>query len=124
MREPGIPAAAEQITEDVADYVNMRIASAKLAFVEGASTVSGNALRIVIAIMFCFLGVVALLGAAIVALEELLGSFIWASLIVGGVCIILGLVFVACKKVFINPMVRMFSKMVFTSHKDERHEEE
>lgn len=124
MKEPVISAAADKISQDVVDYVELKTASAKLAIVEGLSTFSGNALRIFVLAIFCMLALMALFTAAIWSLSIWTGSVVWGALIVCGVCLLLGFIFYACRKLFINAMVKTFSEMVFSTPKHDEHEEE
>lgn len=115
--------ATGKISDDVVEYVNMRIASAKLAVVESLSKFVGNAIRILIFVLFCMLTFMALSMALIVWLGEVIGSLPLACLIVGLVCLVLAIVVHAMKKTFINPMVRMFSGMIFRNRKKDGHED-
>lgn len=121
MREPGISTVADKVSQDVIDYVELKTAAAKLAAVEALSTLTGNAIRIFILSMFCFLGLIAFLVAAMFGLAELIGSVVWAAMIIGGVCLIAGFALYASRKIFINPMVRTFSHLMF-SPSDNRHD--
>ena len=119
MMEPGFSDTAEKISQDVADYVNMKVASAKLAAVEGLSKLFGNALRVFILIMMCVLALMAFFVAAIISLGIWIDSFVWAALIVGAACLIIGFSLYYARKFFINPMVRLFSDMMFSPGKED-----
>lgn len=106
-----------KVSEDVVKYVNMRIAAAKLAVVESLSKFFGNAVRILIFILFCTMAFMALSMALIMWLGEILGSVPLAALLVGLLCVLLAVITHALKKTFINPMVRMFSGMIFRNRK-------
>lgn len=111
-----------KVSEDVVKYVNMRIAAAKLAVVESLSRFFGNALRILIFILFCTMAFMALSVALIAWLGEKLDSLPLAALIVGLACVLLAVIVHELKKTFINPMVKMFSGMIFRNRKKEDHE--
>ncbi|MCC8034967.1 MAG: phage holin family protein [Rikenellaceae bacterium] len=124
MKEPGIPTSTDKIADDVKCYVNMRIASVKLAMVEGLSKVSGNAVRILVFLLLCVMALIALGTALISWLATVLGSTALAALIVGVALIIVALIVFMVKSLFINPMVGMFSEMFFKPRKHETHDDE
>ncbi len=113
---------ADKASQDVRNFVEMKIAAAKLSVVEGLSTVSGNAVRILIFIFLVSMALMAFFAAAIIALGNLLDSYVWGALIVGGVCLIIGVIVFLLRKAFVNPMVGMFSRMVFSQ--PPKHEED
>lgn len=123
MKDPGFSDAAENISTDALEYVEMKIAAAKLSFVEGVSRVFGNSLRILLFVVFCMLALMAFFAAAIISLGVLLDSIALGAVIVGGVCLVAGVVFFVSKTLFINPMVKMFSELVFSSHKHDKDDE-
>ncbi|MCD7970345.1 MAG: phage holin family protein [Alistipes sp.] len=124
MKETGGPVDSGRIADDVKQYVNMRIASVKLAMVEGLSRISGNAVRILVFLFLCLMGLLALGVALIASLATVVGGTAIAALIVGIVLIIVALLVLMAKKLFINPMVAMFSEMFFKPRKHEHDEEE
>lgn len=114
---------AGKLSDDVVKYVNMRIAAAKLAVVESLSKFFGNALRILIFVLFCTMAFMGFAVAFVSWLAEILGSVALASFITGAICLLIGLVVFLLKKPFINPMVKMFSGMIFRHRKKETHED-
>ncbi|MCC8018970.1 MAG: phage holin family protein [Rikenellaceae bacterium] len=124
MKEPVKPVSAEKITDDVRSYVNMRIASAKLAMVEGLSKVSGNAVRILVFLLLCMLAFIAFAFALGTWIAAEIGSVAIAALLVGIILVILALIVFAFRGLFINPMVGMFSEMFFKPRKHDHHEDE
>lgn len=122
MDTSSIFSATDKVSRDVTEYVEMRIAASKLAAVEGMSTVCGNAIRIFVFALFCFLALLGLLIAGTILVADLIGSVAWAAVIMGAVCLLIGVLLYFSKKLFINPMVRMFSRMMFSSQKKDSDE--
>lgn len=124
MKETVKPVSAEKVSDDVRTYINLRIASAKLALVEGLSKVAGNAVRVLVFLLLCTMAFIAFAVALGAWLATLLGSVAIAALIVGLILFVIALVTFAVKGLFINPMVGMFSDMFFKPRKYHHDEDE
>lgn len=126
MRELENRVSAGKVSQDVTDYVNMRIASFKLSMVEDLSSIFGNGLRMMLVIVFGAMAFMILSVAAIIWLGNLIGSVLWATLIVAAVYIIAAVVIYFMRRQFINLIVPMFSTMFFTPRKikEEDHDDE
>lgn len=127
MKEPGDPNVLNKVAEDAADYVTLKIAAFKLALTEGLSRFFGNAVRIIVFIFLCGVALMAFAVAGVYWIGELIGSLPWAAVIVGGVCLVAAIVIFRAKTIFVNPMVGMFSDMIFSLHRkptDKQQEED
>lgn len=126
MRELENRVSAGKVSQDVTDYVNMRIASFKLSMVEDLSSIFGNGLRMMLVIVFGAMAFMILSVAAIIWLGNLIGSVLWATLIVAAVYIIAAIVIYFMRRQFINLIVPMFSTMFFKPRKikEEDHDDE
>lgn len=108
------PNRAEQLVDQVTDYVNLRIDAFKLAMVENLSTLSGNMLGVVIFLLLALMALLLLTVAATYALGLWIGSMVGAMLIMAALYLIAGLVVLLNRqRLFTDQMVRMFSRMFF-----------
>ncbi len=112
----------QQLWQDSKKYLELRYDLLRVELLEKISLISALLLTAVVAILlgtivFTYLSILLLLW-----LETLLGSMMY------GLCIVIGihLVLFACvfafkKQWFINPLVRQFSKIIFSDnlHKEE-----
>lgn len=103
----------DQIVEDVKEYISLRSDSLKLNTVANLSTILGGAIALVICLLFCLLALMIFSVAIIQGLNMLIGSLIWAIIIVGVLYVIIGVVVFAKRQAFINMMVGVFSRMFF-----------
>ena len=111
------------IAEELISYVNLRIDSFKLSLVENLSVLLSGGFGIFIFIIFLSVALMCFIAALTVLLAELIGSVLWALLIVGGVFLIISVIaFVLRDKLIVNSMVRMFSRMFFEKNDDEKNE--
>lgn len=108
------------IAEELISYVNLRIDSFKLSLVENLSILLSGGFGIFIFIIFLSVALMCFIAALTVLLAELIGSVLWALLIVGGVFLIISVIaFVLRDKLIVNSMVRMFSRMFFEKNDDD-----
>lgn len=108
------------IAEELISYVNLRIDSFKLSLVENLSVLLSGGFGIFIFIIFLSVALMCFIAALTVLLAELIGSVLWALLIVGGVFLIISVIaFVLRDKLIVNSMVRMFSRMFFEKNDDD-----
>lgn len=124
MKELGNPVSTEQISEDVANYVNMQIAATKLSVVEHLSTIFGNGVRLILAIVLGAMMLTFLSIAGMSLLGNLIGSMTWGAVIIAGVYLIAAVVIYLLRRRFIDMMVPMFSKMFFTPRKRKDYDDE
>ena len=108
------------IAEELISYVNLRIDSFKLSLVENLSILLSGGFGIFIFIIFLSVALMCFIAALTVLLAELIGSVLWALLIVGGVFLIISVIaFMLRDKLIVNSMVRMFSRMFFEKNDDD-----
>ena len=117
MRELETKFSANKVSQDVTDYVNMRIAATKLSLVEDLSSIFGNGLRMILVIVLGAMAFMILSVAGIIWLGGLIGSMLIATLIVAGIYAIAAVIIYLMRKKFIDMIVPMFSSMFFTPPK-------
>lgn len=109
----------ERIAEDVKQYVRLRIDDAKLAVVEGLSTVAGGAIGLVICLFLVNLALVLFTGVLLYLVHLLIGSWVWSAVILGFVYLIVGIWVFMKPGCFKNKMVRVFAPMFFCPKDDD-----
>lgn len=110
------------IVAHIKEWVELRITSAKLAAIEGISTVLGNILGAVIALILGSFGLIFLVWVFTHQLGKWIGSEAWAIVIMGGVLLLLAAIAWLCRlRLFGGMMVEMLSKLFFKTPDD--HEE-
>ena len=84
---------AEKFVEQVKEYVNLRIAQLKLSFAEKTSKVMSVMIAVVMSalVLFLFLLLICIAGAIVIG--QWLESFWLGFVIVGGVVLIVGVIF-------------------------------
>ncbi len=108
------------MTEELISYVNMRIDSMKLSLVENLSVLLSGGFGILIFLIFLSIAMLCFIAALTVWLSELIGSTLFALLIVGGAFLIISIIaFLLRKKLIVNRMVGMFSRMFFEKSDDD-----
>jgi len=108
------------MTEELISYVNMRVDSMKLSLVENLSILFSGGFGIFVFIIFLSVAVLCFIAALTVWLSEAIGSALWALLIVGGAFLIISIIaFLLRKKLIVNRMVGMFSRMFFEKSDDD-----
>ena len=105
----------EQTAADATDYVLLQLDNLATLF----NTVFGViVIMVLLSFVVMFLGIAATWGLA-----ELIGSLVGATLIMASVFLIAAiLVYAFRKKLIINPVVRMLSKIMFETDKDADYE--
>jgi uncharacterized membrane protein YdbT with pleckstrin-like domain len=115
--DPNLP-NLDQLEKDMSDYLRMRTDSIKLAVVEGLSLVIGKGMALVIAIIVC-LGALMVLSVALVLLVSVwVNSYILGAVIVGVFYLVMALVVWLLRIKFVDKMVGMFSRIIFSSNDD------
>lgn len=115
--DPDLPNIG-RLEEDVAAYVRMRTDSIKLAVVEGLSTVVGKGMALVIAIVICSVALMVLSVALVLLVSVWVNSYILGAVIVGVFYLIIALVVWLLRVKFVDKMVGMFSRIIFSSNDD------
>ena len=120
MKKDTIQDRFEDTAQDLREYGHLQLESLKLRLLEKLSVFGNNVLSIFIVV---FLGAISLIFVAVVLtllLADLTGSLLLATGIMAGVFVIATLIVYLCRrKMFLNPMVRMFGKMLFEKEKEE-----
>ncbi len=107
---------AGRIADDVANYAGLRIDAFKLDAVEKLSLVFSNAFGVVMCIVLGSIGLLFFTGIATWLLGALLGSLLWASVIMGSLFVAAAVVvLVNRQRMFADQMVALFSRMLFNS---------
>ncbi|MBE6209386.1 MAG: hypothetical protein E7128_04010 [Rikenellaceae bacterium] len=107
------------ISDEVKEYVSLRIQSLKLTAVENLSSFTSKSFGVFVFVLLLSIAVVLLTFGFTLWLGDLLESHALAFAIVGGVYLVASLVVFALRdRLIANSMVRMFSKMFFSNHKN------
>lgn len=117
MKELEKKISVSNIPQDIIDYVNLKIASTKLALVENLSSVAGNAFRVVLCIVLGAIAFLMLSVAGILWLGELIDSMLYATLIFAGVYILAAIIIYNMRNKFVDLMIPMFTSMFFNPPK-------
>ena len=107
------------ISDEVKEYVSLRIQSLKLTAVENLSSFTSKSFGVFVFVLLLTIAVVLLTFGFTLWLGDLLESHALAFAVVGGVYLVASLVVFALRdRLIANSMVRMFSKMFFSNHKN------
>lgn len=109
----------DRIAEDLKQYVNLHVDSAKLAMVEGLSSVAGGAIVLVICLFLALLTMMLLSGVLLFLLDMWLDSWVWSAAILAFAYMIAALLILKNQGPFKNRMVRVFAPMFFDRKDDD-----
>lgn len=109
----------DRISEDLKQYVRLRIDSAKLAAVDGMSSVAGGAVALVLCLFLVNLALMLFTGVLAYLIGMLTDSWVWAAVILGFVYLIAGVCIFRHPAPFVNRMVRVFVPMFFNDKDDD-----
>lgn len=114
----------ERTVADAADYSQLQLDKVKLRLLDNFSTVLNSILSMVIVILVASLSLMGFSVAAIVWIGGLIGSYVIAMLIVAGLLLIAaGILYGLRNKLFINKIVQMMAKVMFTPDNADDNEE-
>ncbi|MBO4570678.1 MAG: hypothetical protein J5699_01970 [Bacteroidales bacterium] len=100
---------AENLADDVKDYISMQEDKLKLQTTKAASMGIARLLAMVLIILVAFVALMLLAFAGVLLLGEAMKSYAGAAFIVAGVVIVALLVLILCKKkLFVNTFVKLF----------------
>ncbi|MCC8088326.1 MAG: phage holin family protein [Rikenellaceae bacterium] len=103
----------KQFFTDFFELLNLKIESLTLSIIENSSKMASTIFSVFVFVIFLILAAIFFSAALVWWLTELLGSFILASLLLGGVFLIIALtVYLLRKRLFAGSIVRMFSDMI------------
>ncbi len=117
-------AKMEEMGDHIKEYVNNRIASAKLNIAEKSSKILANLVAVVVVLVVLFLFVIFASVALAYAFAKLTGELYWGFLIVAGIYLLLGLAVWALKEKWIRlPMMNAMLQQLFNdeSNEDQEH---
>ena len=114
----------DRVAHDVKRYVDLRVDDAKLAVVEGLSSVAGSAIGLVICLLLVNLALVLFTGVFVYLINMLVHSWVWSAVIMGGLYLIIGIWVFLRPGCFRNKMVRVFAPMFFCPRKNEEDDDE
>ncbi len=104
----------QQLLDDLKEYVNLRVETAKLQTVEGVAAICGRLLSLILIIMIGAVALMMFVAGLVVLLSMLIDSLFWAFMIMGGVLLVAMLVIYACRdKMFVNSFVKSLCSVVF-----------
>lgn len=112
------PGRMGQTAQDVKEYAGLYIDRFKLGLIDNLATFF-NTLYGVLVLVVLF-GIAAMFFAVALTwvLSILMGSVLYATLAMGGLFVVFGLIVLALrKKLVINPLVRIFSRMMYDVNK-------
>ncbi|MBR5056136.1 MAG: phage holin family protein [Bacteroidales bacterium] len=110
---------AENLADDVKDYISMQEDRLKLETTKAASTSIARLLAMVLIILVAFVALLLLAFACVLLLGEAMKSYAGAAFIVTGVVAVLLLVLVLCKKkLFVNTFVKLFIDIFYGNGKE------
>ncbi len=123
MKETDNPSTIEKIAGDVASYAGMRLDAAKLSVAENLSVLFGHGLGILLLLALGSMALMLFTVALVYWLGIVLGSFLIAIVLMGGVYLLLGMVLYLLRyKLFADRLAAMFCRMFFANIKEEDNE--
>ncbi len=115
---------SDRTLHDLRRWVELRVDEAKLSAVGGLSSGAGSAIALVICLFLVNLALVLFTGVFVYLLQLWVHSWVWAAVIMGGIYLLLGVLFVMFPGMFRNMMVRVFAPMFFQCKKYEDDDDE
>jgi nitrate reductase gamma subunit len=112
--ETGPVGKFENLADSAKEYLDMRLDAIKLQLVENLSLLFSRIVSVSLLIIFIGIALAFLASAFSWWIGDLLGSKAAGTVITGGIFLLLALIlYFRRRKLFINSMVAMFSKMFF-----------
>ncbi len=115
---------SDRVAQDVKRYVELRVDEAKLAAVEGISSIAGSIIAAVICLFLVNLALVLFSAVFVHLINLLVHSWVWSAVILGAIYLIIGAVVMLRPGVFRNMMVKVFAPMFFCPKKHEEDDDE
>lgn len=107
------------LSDEVKEYVSLRIQSLKLTTVENLSSFTSRSFGVLVFVLLLSIALVLLTIGFAFWLGEVLESLPLSFAIVGAVYLVVSLVVFALRdRLIADSMVRMFSRMFFSNHKN------
>lgn len=114
--DPNLP-KIDQLEDDVSAYVRMRIDAVKLSVVDGLSNIFGHGIALILAVVVGALSLTAFSVALFLLVSVWVGSYLWGAVILGVFYLIIAYIVWLLRGKFIDRMVGVFARMVF-SHEE------
>ncbi len=115
----------EQLIRELKNYVDLRFRKLKLTVVEQLSLFFGKAVAMAVFVVLLMLTALALTGAFVAAMYELVGSLALAFVIVGGFFLLVAVVvYLLRNRLFTGGMVRTFCRMFFPERPENEEDDE
>lgn len=113
----------DRVVHDLKRWVDLRVDSAKLAALEGVSSIAGSIIGLVLFLFLLNLALIVFTGVFIYLIQLLTHSWVWAAVIMGFVYLIAGLVILLRPGMFRNMMVGVFAPKFFSCRKYEEEDD-
>lgn len=109
----------ESLVSEFKEYVNTRVAQAKLSIAEKLSNILAYAITVLMAALVFFLILVLICVSAAIAIGQWLNNLWLGFIIVAGICLILGLVMWMIRdKLFRRPIMNRLISVLFKDEND------
>jgi energy-coupling factor transporter transmembrane protein EcfT len=109
----------ESLVSELKEYVNTRVAQAKLTVAEKLSTILTYTIMVLMTALVFFLILVLLSVAAAIAIGQWLNNLWLGFIIVAGICVLLGFImWMAKDKLIRNPIMNKMISLLFENEKD------
>ncbi len=115
---------SDRVAQDLKRYVDLRVDDAKLAVVEGLSSISGSVIAAVICLFLVNLAFILFTAVFVYLIDLFVHSCVWSAAILGVLYLIIGVVVMLRPGCFRNMMVRVFAPMFFCPKKHEEDDDE
>lgn len=114
MKEKGFNEYFKLFKRDVLQYVELKLQYYKLEFVDVFSTIFSKLISVGVALLVGVIFLTFLLFALALFLGDILGAYYWGFLIVAGVFLLFGIIFILSKnKLLTNPLVNTLIGVLF-----------
>ncbi|MCQ2286791.1 MAG: phage holin family protein [Bacteroidales bacterium] len=114
----------KSLVKDAKEYIELQSDLIRLNLVEKLSQIISYFAVILIVVVLAMAAFVYCSVAFVIWMKSFLGSYLYGFLILGGFFILLTLILLACrKKLFINPIIKKLSSILFSDSKDEDNEQ-
>ncbi|MCD8185392.1 MAG: hypothetical protein LUD68_02740 [Rikenellaceae bacterium] len=120
MKKDPIQDRFEDTAQDLREYTQLQLDGIKLRLLEKLSTLFNNVLSTFILVILGSITLMSIGLVLVLVFAELTGSLLAGAAITTGILLLIMLiVYARRRKMFINSMVRMLTKMLFEKEKEE-----
>jgi len=125
MAQNGEMSLVEQTAADLAEYGQLQLDKLKLRLLDDFATLFNNIFGVLLVVILASLALVCLAIALTWGLGALIGSYLWAVVIMGGVFILAAVIVYALRRrLVINSAVKMLAKLFFEPDKQMQEDED